>query len=241
MMKIVPSLCFYNPKEVYIALLKNKEVKRWLTFISNHYTPPPAKILLIYPCSSQKPYHESRSYKILFNTLARLGERRKYVHVLTISEPFGIVPEEFYGKRTKWHDWKNRWYDCPGLFEWWCRRHNQPYSKEYLEKSINLLAYYVAKFFEKLKKEDDCPKIVAFVRTYSSRLKIRDDHTHRRIIEKAAKIANLDVEILPSKELVSRIVSAHGRLAWDMYGVAHPLAQEYLLQYLKGVLDDARN
>jgi archaeosine synthase len=241
-MKIVPSLCFYNPKQVYTALSENKEVKRWLTFISNHYTPPPAKILLIYPCSSQKPYHESRSYKILFNTLAKLGERRKYVHVLTVSEPFGIVPEEFYGKRTKWHDWKNRWYDCPGLFEWWCRRHNQPYSKEYLEKSIDLLAYYVAKFFERLKEEDPPPpKIVAFVRTFSSTLKVREDHTHRRIIEKAAKISNLDVEILPSEELVSRIVSSKGRLAWDLYGVAHPLAQEYLLQYLKRVLDDAGN
>jgi archaeosine synthase len=224
-----------------MALLKNREVKRWLTFISNHYTPQPAKIFLIYPCSSQKPYHESRSYKILFNTLAKLGERRKYVHVLTISEPFGIVPEEFYGKRTKWHDWKNRWYDCPGLFEWWCRRHKQPYSKEYLEKSINLLAYYVAKFFETLKKEGNCPKIIAFLRTYSSKLEIRNDYTHRKIIEKAAKIAKLNVEILPDEELISKIVSLRGRLAWDMYGVAHPLAQKYLLRYLKSVLDETTN
>jgi archaeosine synthase len=240
-MKIVPSLCFHNPKEVYMALLKNKEVKRWLNFISNHYTPQPAKVFLIYPCSSQKPYHESRSYKILFNTLAKLGERRKYVHVLTISEPFGIVPEEFYGKKTKWHDWKNRWYDCPGLFEWWCRRHKQPYSKHYLEKSINLLAQYVAKFLEKLKKGGNYPKIIAFVRTYSSKLEIRNDYTHRRIIEKAAKIAKLNIEILPDKELVSKIVSLHGRLAWDMYGVAHPVAQKYLLRYLRSVLDEGEN
>jgi archaeosine synthase len=240
-MKIVPSLCFRNPKEVYAALVKNEEVKKWLNFISNHYVPPKVKIFLIYPCSSIKPYHKSRSYKILFNTLAKLGEKRKHVHVLTISEPFGIVPEEFYGKKTKWHDWKNRWYDCPGLFEWWCRRHNQPYSKEYLEKSIELLASYVAKFLEKLKTRDSCPKVVAFIRTFSSRLEIRDDYTHRKIIEKAAKITDLNVEILPDKKLVQRIVATCGRMAWDMYGVAHPLAQEYLLRYLEGVLDDAGN
>jgi len=237
-MNIVSSLRFSNPKEVYMALTRNKEVKRWLFFITNYYVPPSAKIFLIYPCSATKPYHKSRSYKILFNTLEKLGEKRKYVHVLTISEPFGIVPEEFYGKKTKWHDWKNRWYDCPGLFEWWCRRHSQPYSKEYLEKSINLLACYVARFFERLKKEINHPKIIAFVKTYSSYLKIRDDHTHRRIIEKASQIANLNVEILPSKELVSKIVLAHGRLAWDMYGVAHPLAQEYLINYLRKTLKD---
>jgi archaeosine synthase len=240
-MKIARTLRFRNPKDVYEALLYNKEVKRWLIFISNNYIPPRTKILLIYPCSSRKPYNESRSYKVLFNTLAKLGEKRKEVHVLTISEPFGIVPEEFYGKTTYWHDWKNRWYDCPGLFEWWCRRHKQPYSREYLEKSINVLASYVSKFLKRLKKGPNPPRVIAFVRTYTHSLKVRHDHTHRKIIEKAARIAKLDVRILPDKRLVSRIVSLHGRLAWDLYGVAHPLAQEYLLKYLKGVLHEVTN
>ncbi|MEM5782713.1 MAG: DUF5591 domain-containing protein [Candidatus Aenigmatarchaeota archaeon] len=236
-MEIITSLCFYNPKEVYDALVKNKEVKKWLTFISNHYTPPVAKILLIYPCSNTKPYYKSRSYKILFKSLAKLGEKRKDVHVITISEPFALIPEEFYGKKTKWHDWKNRWYDCPGLFEWWCRRHNQPYSREYAEKCIDILANHVAKFFKKVKMKKGSCKIVAFVRTYSSMLKIKNDHTHRRIIEKAAKIAKVNIEILPDKKLVSKIVKKHGKMAWDMYGVAHPLAQKYLLKYLKSVLN----
>jgi hypothetical protein len=61
------------------------------------------------------------------------------------------------------------------------------------------------------------------------------------MIEKAAKIAKLNVKILPDKRLISRIVSLHGRLAWDMYGVAHPLAQKYLLKYLKSVLYDTKN
>ncbi|RSN71494.1 DUF5591 domain-containing protein [Candidatus Methanodesulfokora washburnensis] len=232
--KIERSLCFYNPHEVYTALTNNSEVRKWLEFISNHYTPPKAKILLIYPCSAEKPYHESRSYRRLFSTLSKLGERRKDVHVVTISEPFGLVPEEFYGKKNYWHDWKNSWYDCPGLFEWWCKKYGQPYSKEYLEKCIQILASYVAKFF--IKATESYSRIIAFVRTFSSRLEVRDDYTHRRIVELAAKIAKVRVDMLPSKELIAEIVLKRGRFAWDMYGVSHPIAQDYLLNYLIEVL-----
>jgi len=232
--KIKRSLCFYNPQEVYKALKSNTEVRRWLKFLSNHYIPPKAKILLIYPCSAEKPYHKSRSYKRLFNTLSKLGEERKEVHVITISEPFCLVPEEFYGKKNDWHDWENSWYDCPGLFEWWCRRYNQPYSKDYLEKSIQILATYTAEFFTKTKEHYS--RIIAFVRTFSSGLEIKDDHTHRRIIELAAKIAKVHVDLLPPKHVVAQIVLKKGRLAWDMYGVSHPMAQDYLLKYLRKVL-----
>jgi archaeosine synthase len=232
------SLCFYNPYEVYKALTSNEEVLKWLEFISNHYVPPKAKVLLIYPCSAEKPYHESRSYKRLFKTLSKLGERRGEVHVVTISEPFGLVPEEFYGKEVPWHDWSNSWYDCPGLFEWWCKRHGQPYSREYLEKCVQILASYVAKFFKKAKALKSYSKMIAFVRTFSSGLEVRADHTHRKIVELAANAAGVTIELLPPKEVVAEIVSKRGRLAWDLYGVSHPIAQEYLFNYLEGLLKD---
>jgi archaeosine synthase len=235
--KIKRSLCFYNPKEVYAALTRNEEVRRWLNFISNHYLPDPRQVMLIYPCSAEKPYNSSRSYKRLYETLSKLGDLRKQVHVVTISEPFGLIPEEFYGKRTIWHDWQDAWYDCPGLFEWWCNKYGQPYSEEYLEKCIELLALYIAQFLKKIYSKKCYLRIIAFVRTYSSLLKARKDHTHKRIIEMAAKISNVNIEILPTKEVVSHIVSRNGRLAWDMYGVAHPYAQEYLLNYLRVVLN----
>jgi len=236
--KIKRTLCFYNPKEVYMALTSNIEVKRWLEFISNHYVPPKVKICLIYPCSAIKPYYESRSYKRLYNTLSKLGDARKQIHVLTISEPFGLVPEEFYRKNTEWHDWENSWYDCPGLFEWWCRRHKQPYSKDYLEKCIKILATYISKFLIRAKARKSYSKIIAFIRTFSSQLKVKEDHTHRRIVELASKIAKVQVDLLPPKQLVKEIVLKRGRLAWDLYGVSHPMAQEYLLRYLLKVLND---
>jgi len=235
--RINPELCFYHPKEVYNALIHNREVVKWLTFISNHYQPPKKNVLLIYPCSSYKPYFKSRSYKVLFKTLDKLGKKRTEIHLVTISEPFGIVPEEFYGKETKWHDWKNEWYDCPGLFEWWCNKNGLPYSKKYLDKSITLLADYVAAFFKKAQSKKAYSRRIAFVRTYSSGLRTRIDHTHKRIIERAAEIANVDVDILPEKDLVSEIVDKKGRMAWDFYGVAHPISQKFLFNYLKEILN----
>jgi archaeosine synthase len=236
------NLCFYNPREVYKAVTQEPCVIQWLNFISNHYLPPPNKtILLIFPCSNQKPYHKSRSYRMLSETLATLGRKRSKIHLMTISEPFGLVPEEFYEKKSKWHDWQNDWYDCPGLFKWWCNKHNQPYSQKHVDKTIDHLADCVAEFLLKAKSKNRYSKIIAFVRTYTSGLTIKKDHTHRRIIEKAAEIAKVDVQILPDKRLVSRIVKTRGRMAWDMYGVAHPIAQDYLKRHLKGILDEKRN
>lgn len=146
--------------------------------------------------------------------------------------------KNFSGKKTRWHDWENSWYDCPGLFQWWCDRNNQPYSQDFLDKSIELLAGYLAKFFKKARDERYYEKIIAFVRTYSSNLEKKKDHTHRRILEIAAEIANVNIEILPPPSVVVNIVKKKGRFAWDMYGVAHPMAQQYLLKRLKAVLND---
>lgn len=231
---ICETLRFNNPYEVYIGLQYNAEVKQWLDFVSSSYISPGAKVLLLYPCSTTKPYNKARSYKVLYATLEKLGQLKSQVHVVTISEPFGVVPSEYVGKKTEAHDWENRWYDCPGLFEWWCRKNGQPYERKYLDKSIAILAKYVGKFLER--NSSMYSRIIAFIRTYSSHLKERYDHTHKRIIKMAAKIANVEVEILPPKSVVAEIVTKYGRLAWDLYGVAHPHAQQFLLEYLREVL-----
>ncbi len=229
--RIRRSLCFYNPEQVYDALLSNMHVRTWLRRISNHYIPPKRDVLLLYPCSTDKPYHRSRSYQQLHDTLLKVDPLKKRIHVVTISEPFGLVPEEY-------HATKKIWYDCPGLFKWWCSKHGQSYSKEHLEKSIEILSVYVEKFFIKVKRRKSYSRMIAFVRTYSSGLERKADHTHRRIVESAARKANVRLTLLPTKRMVSNIVKRHGRLAWDLQGVAHREAQGYLLRYLRRVLRD---
>jgi archaeosine synthase len=234
--RIDPSSCFYSTSEVLRSLKRNPKIISWLKFISNHYLPEAHDVLLIYPCSADKPYNKSRSYIQLYATLSRLGEDRKRVHVVTVSEPFGLVPEEFYGKKTRWHDWRNGWYDCPGLFEWWCKKHGTDYSEEEAEESIHLLAGYIALFLRKVESKRRYKKVIAFVRTLSSDLRKTRDQTHRRMLEEAVEMSGVKVQIAPGRNLVSRIVRESGPFAWDMYGVAHPDAQGYLYRQLRHIL-----
>ncbi|AJC72673.1 hypothetical protein X802_02835 [Thermococcus guaymasensis DSM 11113] len=237
--KILPELCAYTPREVYELLERNERIHSWFSIIENQYIPPNSKkILLLYPCSTVKPFWESRAYKALFNTLSKLSHR-DLIHLVTVSEPFGVIPEEFYGMKGDGYNWKDEWYDVPGLFEWWVRKHKLPYEEEFLEQSINILAKNVAKYLEKTKSHYKAK--IAFVRTYSSSLKLKKDHTHRRIIEKASALSGVKVKLLPPKRLIARIVKKHGRFAWDMYGIAHPEAQEYLRYYLKKTIEQVIN
>ncbi|MEM3663849.1 MAG: DUF5591 domain-containing protein [Candidatus Jordarchaeales archaeon] len=218
-------------------MVGNREVRGWLEYVAYNYEPPShVKVLLLYPCSARKPYHESRLYRQLFKTLSAIGDYRRLVHVVTVSEPFGLVPEDFYVYgRSGPRDWNGSWYECPGLFSWWCSKHLQPYDRKVADKCIDILASYVAAFLRRVRVYRFR---VAFVRSFTSGLRVTGDLTHRLIVERASKMAGVSVEVHPPKELVRRIVKERGRLAWDMYGVAHPIAQEYLLDYLRSVVGE---
>lgn len=222
--KIKKNLCFYNPEQVYHGITENKIIQRWNKFMTNDYKPPKKKILLIFPCSTIKPYNRSRSYVQLYKQLDLLNQKKDKVHVMTISEPFGLVPEECYSDF--------QWYDCPGLFEWWCSKYGQKYDHNYLDKSIELLADNVGQFLKKASINKNYEKIIGFVRTYTSNLKQNPDHTHRRILELAAKKYKIDLEILPKKQDVKQLIKTNGRFAWDMYGVAHPIMLKNLTRKL---------
>ncbi len=222
--EIDPDLCFYNPGEVYRGLETNQKIIKWLKFVSGRYVPPKKNILLFYPCSAIKPYDSSPSYKRLLLTLGRAGLRER-VHLVTVSEPFGLVPQDFY------HDGFS-WYDCPGLFKWWCLRHGEPYDLEDLEKSIDILSSCIAGFLSRVVKRSSSQIMIGFVRTMTSAFERHTDHTHFRMLKEASRKAKVDLEILPNKRVVNHIVQERGRLAWDYYGVSHPMALDYLTRRL---------
>ena len=225
--KIKKSLCFYNPKQVYNGLTKNNDIINWHKFILHKYRPPKKDILLIYPCSTVKPYYKSRSYIQLYNHLDLLNGTKKKIHVMTISEPFGLVPEEYYDNF--------QWYDCPGLFEWWCKKYDQDFDEKYLDKSLEILSDIIGKFLKKAKQKKSYRKIIGFVRTYSSGLEQKHDHTHRRMLELASEKYNLKIEILPTKKQIRSLVNTNGTFSWDMYGVAHSYMLKSLIRKLKTV------
>jgi len=223
------NLVLQSPKDVCSALKENDRIKGWLNFVAREYLMPRKRIALFYPCSATKPYLTSRSYKILSNTLESLGDLRNQVHLVTVSEPFGLVPEEFYGTET----WD---YDCPGLFEWWCIRNNVEYDYGIVDECITMIAESVARFLKRNeRKRFDIA--LACVRYCSSSLRLKPDHTHRRILEKASKISRVPIEFLPDASHVTDLVDERGAFAWDMYGPAHPMMQDLLRSRLEVALN----
>lgn len=214
-----------SPRQVSLALDENPAVVSWLLAFSARYQPPPASVHLIFPCASTKPFDSSQSYKQFSKTLSRLNGGREFIHLYTISEPFGLVPGEFVDELPR--------YDCPGLFRWWCDQHGEPYEEEFLERAVSQLARFTAPILSRMEG-----RVIAVVRTYSSGLVRREDHTHFRILQEAARLAGQEIEFIPTRRLVQRIVKAKGRFAWDRYGPAHPMVQKYLGMRLDEVLID---
>ncbi|MEM0054156.1 MAG: DUF5591 domain-containing protein [Nitrososphaeria archaeon] len=232
-------LIFRNPLEVYRGLILNKKIQKWHEFISNQYLPPYGKsLILFYPCSAVKPYTLSRTYRTLFRTLSNFGEKRKLIHVITVSEPFALVPEEYYNRKTEWYDWENDWYECPGLFEWWCRRNKTNYDKKYADMCIDILSNVIARFLKRVKLNEEFKslRLMGFVRTYSSSLKVTYNNTHRILLEEASKKSQVKLLLLPTRKFIANLIRKRGRAAWDFYGISHPLMQQYLFVKIKQLL-----
>ncbi|QSG02806.1 DUF5591 domain-containing protein [Natranaeroarchaeum sulfidigenes] len=61
--------------------------------LSRSYDPPANKeVLLLIPCSQQKPYSKSRTHSVLFD---KLGHQADRIHKVTVSGMYGPVPEEY--------------------------------------------------------------------------------------------------------------------------------------------------
>jgi queuine/archaeosine tRNA-ribosyltransferase len=61
--------------------------------LDQDYEPPPDRdVLLMIPCSQQKPYAESRTHRVLFD---KLGDRTERIHKVTVSGMYGPVPETY--------------------------------------------------------------------------------------------------------------------------------------------------
>jgi tRNA-guanine family transglycosylase len=65
--------------------------------IPEDYRPPQDKrILLIIPCSADKPYSRSKTHRILMDRLLKaFGSKINLIHKVTLSGLYGPVPEEF--------------------------------------------------------------------------------------------------------------------------------------------------
>ena len=76
--------------------LARPEVVRYRKRILDRYSPPPkAKILLLLPQTSKKPFHTSEEHRGLLKEIQEnLDAAADTVHVCTYAAPFGVIPLE---------------------------------------------------------------------------------------------------------------------------------------------------
>ncbi len=109
--------------------LTRPEIVRYVNRVSERYTPPPLKIALLVPCSHRKPYFLSRSHR-LFLEAVRASGHSDQVHLVTVTSPLGVVPEELETV------FPAASYDIPVTGHW---------SHEEKERSIALLSSLISK------------------------------------------------------------------------------------------------
>lgn len=94
--------------------LRRPDIARYQKMLSERYTVPPHKrILLLLPCSAKKPYHTSKTHK-LFASAIHTAQHDTLVHEVIVTSPLGIVPRELDAM------YPANSYDIPVTGEWKC-------------------------------------------------------------------------------------------------------------------------
>ena len=98
----------------YVLLESHRrpEMARFRRRLLERYRPPAAKtVLLLVPCSRTKPYRASRSHR-RFRTAFEELRHVERLHVVSVSSPIGLVPQELEDVPPARH------YDIPVTGEW---------------------------------------------------------------------------------------------------------------------------
>lgn len=206
-------------------------IPQWLWYIENQYTPPEGKhILLLYPCAGQKPMKTSNTYKALSRTLQQLPPaQRNHVHVLTVSEPMALVPDEYHEREFT--------YDCPGLFKWYCSEHDTDWNETIQQQCLHKLGKTIAGFLERATNNNWYEEVIACVRHRSLNGNQSISQTHRQMLETAESITGISLDWYPTDKLLDSIPEEDS-YPYRMQGVAYDPVQQELLTTLQERLAD---
>ncbi|HXW67108.1 MAG TPA: DUF5591 domain-containing protein [Thermoplasmata archaeon] len=91
---------------------RRPEMARFRRRVLERYRPPPSKrVLLLVPCSKTKPYRRSHSHRRFSSALEGLPAIER-VHLVSVSAPIGLVPQELEDVPPARH------YDIPVTGDW---------------------------------------------------------------------------------------------------------------------------
>jgi hypothetical protein len=106
-----PVYTAYTPGET-LMLMKRSHIKAWHKEMAQYKIPNWAKIVVFVPCAKTKPWATApRGLYKSYNRVRQLRDQGKLpsIYFVSLSEPLGIVPEEYWGDFPQ--------YDNPGLFK----------------------------------------------------------------------------------------------------------------------------
>ncbi|MCQ2086077.1 MAG: DUF5591 domain-containing protein [archaeon] len=108
--------------------LRRPEVLRYRKMILERYLKPKNKrILLLLPCSAKKPYHISKTHKLLMSAIYSVAHH-DLIHEVIVTSPLGAVPRELdvlFPPKS---------YDIPVTGEWKCEE------KSFIRKLVSHIA-----------------------------------------------------------------------------------------------------
>jgi hypothetical protein len=212
----------------------DSDIRQWLAYIEQQYTPPEhTDTLLLYPCASEKPMCDSRTYQSLSKTLSQYTEeQQRHIHVVTVSEPMGLIPFEL-------QDGESFLYDNPGLFGWWVKKESDhDWNKHAQEQCLQILGDHIAGFLQRAIEQEWYDTRIACVRHVTAYGNQSGDQTHRQMLRHAEQTtdAPLDLQWLPQEDTVLALTDEVGPMAWQMTGVAHEAVQTELAETLSETL-----
>ena len=149
-----PELTAYTPGET-ASLLCHPKIRAWHQAMANYRLPDDGAPVIFVPCAKTKPWNGPQvSHSRLYSAYNRLAAEFPRAHFVTISEPLGVVPREF------WRSFPQ--YDNPGLFrddalrsgmttaEWnasrFGRKYIIPFDNRAWDECIDELANVISRF-----------------------------------------------------------------------------------------------
>lgn len=207
------------------------DIRAWLSYVKHQYTPPGGTdVLLLYPCAASKPMCDSNSYQALSQTLSRYSRaEQERIHVVTVSEPMGLIPFELQDGET----WL---YDCPGLFQWWCQENDTEWNEPAQQQCLQILSEHISGFLERAVSNDWYDEHLTCVRHMTATGNTSIDQTHRQMLESAEAISGTSLNWLPTEETLTAFSETEEH-AWQMQGVAYEPVQTELDAHLSAALE----
>jgi hypothetical protein len=196
------NLTAYTPGETW-KLLQHPIIRKWHQEMSRFKVPAGTKAIVFVPCAKTKPWKgPAISKSKLYTAYNQLLKEEKDLYFVTISEPLGVVPHEYWDSFPQ--------YDNPGLFrddalrsgmmteEWsfspFKQKYIIPFDEKLRQKSIEYLGAIIGAFLT----TNQNVRMLSFVDNVNG-----DLSTHTQMLKRAKEITGLEIDTY-FKKTISR-------------------------------------